>query len=321
MSWVRKGKGKGQDEVSTFEEKPEYNLERMESANPNKCHQLCGSLEQYRPLNSLLSVNPWSSLSNEDIEYNNQDIEDPPGLFIKQNSHRKKMPHVKKWTPTREPRKVRSMPEVKGESKYCGMHNCIGHDATCRGLSAGGFKSPGRCSGNDEPITKAENVFELSNIEELIFLDNIENDGSNGNGYDGDYIDFTVDSGAADTVANEDVTTGCPTVPSEGSRMGVKYVAAAGTVIANEGEKNVKTQTAEGHVCGIKIQIAKVKRAMLSVSKICDAGHEVTFNRTGGQIVHNSTGQVVKFRRVDGAYRLKVKVMRERTSGFTRPGM
>jgi hypothetical protein len=41
------------------------------------------------------------------------------------------------------------------KSILSGMHNCIGHDATCRGLAAGGFKSPGGCS-KDKTDTRAK---------------------------------------------------------------------------------------------------------------------------------------------------------------------
>jgi len=99
----------------------------------------------------------------------------------------------------------------------------------------------------------------------------------------------------------------------------VKYVAAAGKVISNEGEKHVQTQTSEGHMCGIKIQVAQVNKALLSVSKICDVGHEVVFTKDGGKIIHKESGQIVHFRRVDGVYRLRVKVVRESGTGFTRP--
>jgi hypothetical protein len=69
------------------------------------------------------------------------------------------------------------------------------------------------------------------------------------------------------------------------------------------------------------MQITAVNKALLSVSKICDAGHEVVFTQTGGKIVHCETGQIVNFRREDGVYRLKLKVLGEPATGFTRPGM
>jgi len=57
------------------------------------------------------------------------------------------------------------------------------------------------------------------------------------------------------------------------------------------------------------------------VSKICDAGHEVIFTKTGGRIVNCETGQVIGFKRVDGVYRIRLKVIGSAPSGFTRPGM
>ena len=348
MSWVRKGKGKGVDDVNNVEEKPEFNLEKMENGNPNKCHQLCGSLETYeagarfRPLNSLLSVNRWSILTDDDDEAEDQDADEPPGLVEFRSIVKKKMHRVKKWTPVNEcgtrvqgRGKIKTVSKVKDASKYCCWPSGQGCPATWDILGADGFKSSGICKRNEadfmeengkesndigDEIKRNETRREISNIEELIGLYNFENEDGDYGG-PAEYIDFTVDSGAADTVANGDVAPTCKTVSSEGSRNGVKYVAAAGKVISNEGEKNVKTQTEEGHLCAIKIQIAQVNKALLSVSKICDAGHEVTFNKDGGQIVHQSTGQVVKFRRVAGVYRLRVKIMQDVGSGFPRPGM
>jgi hypothetical protein len=181
------------------------------------------------------------------------------------------------------------------------------------------------CGKKDEELTEENDDqakdIEISSMEEFFEIFNIETEDQNGYDDNADYIDFTVDSGAADTVGNRDVAPRCKVVPSQGSRSGVKYVAAAGKIISNEGEKNVQTETDEGHLCGIKIQIAQVNKALLSVSKICDAGHDVLFTKDGGQIIHKETGHVVKFRRVDGVYRLRLKVLRENSSGFTRPGM
>jgi len=203
----------------------------------------------------------------------------------------------------------------KGLSTSCCGHVCQGVPATWGVRLSDGFKSSGKC------FKKDMNLQEISSIEQFIAVYNIETEGEGyGNG-DGEYIDFTVDSGAADTVADNTTAPGCPIVPSEGSRNGVKYVAAAGKVISNEGEKNITTKTAEGHVCGIKIQIAKVNKALLSVSKICDAGHEVLFTKTGGRIIHRESGQIMNFRRVDGVYRIRVRIVSGSNSGFTRPGM
>ena len=134
-----------------------------------------------------------------------------------------------------------------------------------------------------------------------------------------EYLDVTVDSGATDSVMDKSKVPSCPVRPSEGSRKGVKYVAAAGKVIPNEGEKRLRVITEEGHGCNLKMQITAVNKALLSVSKVCDAGHEVTFTSEGGKIRHIGSGQVTNFQRKDGVYRIRLKVVGENT-GFARPG-
>ena len=263
MSWVRKGKGKGaEQDVNNIQGdgdcKPEYSLTELENRNQNRHHQLCGSLEHhmpgnhFRPLNSLVSLNPWTILScDDDVDYaanapNDHDV--PPGLNHWTTVPKAKMPRVKKW----QPKMV-----VRDSSKPC----CPplvgrGRPVTVVGLHADGFKSSGMCNKEDGDGTDQD--LEISSIEEFYEIFNIEKNGFTGNESDVDFIDFTVDSGPADTVANKEVAPNVKIVPSYGSRNGVKYVAAAGKVICNEGEKNVRTETAEGHLCGIKIQVAQV---------------------------------------------------------------
>ena len=37
----------------------------------------------------------------------------------------------------------------------------------------------------------------------------------------------------------------------------------------------------EGHKCALKMQVTDVRKPLMSVSKICDAGHKVTFTKDG----------------------------------------
>ena len=72
------------------------------------------------------------------------------------------------------------------------------------------------------------------------------------------------------------------------------------------------------------MQVTDVREALVSVSKICDAGHEVVFNKIGGKIIHLESGQITKFDRVDDVYRLHVrlsgpKAYNEVSSVFARP--
>jgi hypothetical protein len=77
------------------------------------------------------------------------------------------------------------------------------------------------------------------------------------------------------------------------------------------------------------MQVTDVRKPLMSVSKICDAGHSVTFRSDGGEIVDERTGQVTKFNRVDDVYRLVVELpegevyqdLHGTKEGFSRQGM
>ena len=86
----------------------------------------------------------------------------------------------------------------------------------------------------------------------------------------------------------------------------------------NKGEKHIQVLTQEGHKCMLNMQVTDVKKPLMSVARICDAGHEVIFKSDGGIIKHMKTGQETKFQRIDNVYRLKVAVVQEPV--FTRPG-
>ena len=119
---------------------------------------------------------------------------------------------------------------------------------------------------------------------------------------------LAVDSGASENVIPTTSATLCPTTSSSGSRAGVRYIAANGETMPNRGEKALRVVTEEGNRCTLKMQVTDVTKPLMSVSKICDAGHEVTFTSGGGYIMHLETKQRTEFRRVDNVYRLRVAV-------------
>jgi len=131
-------------------------------------------------------------------------------------------------------------------------------------------------------------------------------------------LTITIDSGASENVIGAEMAPRVRIRPSQGSREGVRYVAANGESMPNRGEKHIQVLTSEGHKCVLNMQVTDVKKPLMSVARICDAGHEVVFASSGGYIRHCSTGQLTNFDRVDNVYRLKVEVMEP---VFSRPGM
>ena len=141
----------------------------------------------------------------------------------------------------------------------------------------------------------------------------------NGMDSDGANLWITVDSGASENVISETMAPQFTTKPSRGSRGGVKYVTASGSVMNNKGEKEIKVRTQEGHKCMLRMQVTDVQKPLMSVSRVCDAGHRVVFTRDGGYIEHEESGQKTEFMRVDNVYRLNVEVA-QADADFSRRG-
>ena len=134
-------------------------------------------------------------------------------------------------------------------------------------------------------------------------------------------IKVALDSGAADHVINPDHVPGHAITPSAGSKAGKHFLAAGGHRIENKGEINVVVSGEEfpGKVRST-FQAAEVTRPLLSVSKICDAGCKVLFDKDRAVIKKN--GKIVGgFKRRGGLYVADLTVQDPgEASGFTGPG-
>ena len=130
-----------------------------------------------------------------------------------------------------------------------------------------------------------------------------------------DQMELTIDSGAGENVMPEYMAPGTPVQQS--TEAGVMYTAANGDTMPNKGCKRVKVTTREGQLRTMNMQVTDVNRALMSVAKICDAGHTVTFTTDGGVIKNTRSGEETKFRRENNVYRMTVKL---NEAGFTRQG-
>ena len=108
---------------------------------------------------------------------------------------------------------------------------------------------------------------------------------------------------------------------SEEQVAGVIYTAANGDTMPNRGKKGLHVITQEGQARKVNMQITDVSRALMSVAKVCDAGHTVLFTKKGGTIRNERTGELTNFRRENNVYRLKVKLDNAKgASDFARQG-
>ena len=98
----------------------------------------------------------------------------------------------------------------------------------------------------------------------------------------------------------------------------MKYVAANGHKIANEGQKTIKGLTDEGMPLGMTWQVAEVKRPLASIGRMCDAGNAAVFTKKGGYVVpeemlsktlealDKAKGNSLRMKREGGVYNFKL---------------
>ena len=122
-------------------------------------------------------------------------------------------------------------------------------------------------------------------------------------------VELMVDSGASETVMPEESLRCVATQVSEASKRGVMYEVANGQRIANLGEKIVEGLTdGEGHLRRFTAQVCDISKPLLSVKRLIESGHAVTFDSSGGCITHVASGDQIWLNEKDGMYSLKLWV-------------
>jgi hypothetical protein len=104
------------------------------------------------------------------------------------------------------------------------------------------------------------------------------------------------------------------------SKAGGKYRAANGARIPNLGQQKVPFMNDDGDKCGIVFQVAEVERPLISASQLAASGNSVVIDRSGGKIVNDKNGKVMRLVRRGGVYVLKMRIPVESGPGFPGPG-
>jgi hypothetical protein len=100
-------------------------------------------------------------------------------------------------------------------------------------------------------------------------------------------VTLTVDSGASDTVVPPTIAPGAPLLKSD--RVGVEYEIADGHVIENLGEKHCLTKLSESTSESpmlMNFQVVDVSKALLSVHRVTEQGHDVQFSVKNGNYIY-----------------------------------
>ena len=144
-------------------------------------------------------------------------------------------------------------------------------------------------------------IFEYEDPDELMNLDQDQ------------YIEakVTLDSGAVDHVANSNDLLGyTPTINPKAKN----FVGANGDVIANMGEVEVVMEAPDtGTEIGSTFQLAKVTRALYSVSKMDDGGAEIRI-KGGKASVFKGNQHITTFTREGGLYTPMMKLRKPKPS-------
>ena len=114
-------------------------------------------------------------------------------------------------------------------------------------------------------------------------------------------IRVAMDSGAGDHVASPEDVEGFAIEESPNSKAGRDFVAANGGKIRNHGQSTVRMRTAEGKRVASTFQVADVTRPLYSVSKLCDAGYDVSFAKQEA-LVKKDGKTIHRFHREGGLY-------------------
>ena len=111
-----------------------------------------------------------------------------------------------------------------------------------------------------------------------------------------------MDSGAIDSVIPKGVASGVKVKETRASRQGLKYRAANGTPIKNEGERELQGYTGEGNKASMTMQVAAVTKPLGSVRAMLKAGNRVVFDEGDSFIVNKTTGVKTVIEDRNGAF-------------------
>lgn len=136
----------------------------------------------------------------------------------------------------------------------------------------------------------------------------------------GEWLAITMDSGAAESVMPSGRLPYIATLQTERSLAAQQqggYSSATGETIPNRGEQQITMMTADGNWKGMRFQKTDVRKPLGSISRICEAGHRVNFEKNNNYIEDRVTGDRVFLREENGLYILDAWIPKAEASMST----
>ena len=139
--------------------------------------------------------------------------------------------------------------------------------------------------------------------------------------FEGDWevIKVCPDSGACKFVAPMEMVKEVPWKETEASKNGLRYRAADGSPIYNQGEKRIEGYDSKGNKIGCTWQGAKITKPLAGIREMCKAGNRVTFDIIDGkdvsQIYNKKTGVSIPIENKNNAYEFEMWVKKQKAIG------
>jgi hypothetical protein len=127
-----------------------------------------------------------------------------------------------------------------------------------------------------------------------------ETDASRGTGWV--KVTAVVDSGAVDNVIPEQDIPFVPLEQTERSKAGRGFRGPGGEPIPTSGQRTTVIKTSEGQTRKTKWQVCPVKRALMSVAKLTEAGNTVHMSRKDPHILNEKTKEKTSLRKEGNVY-------------------
>ena len=116
----------------------------------------------------------------------------------------------------------------------------------------------------------------------------------------------SVQTPACDTVMPRKMCQGIAIQPSLQSMQCMEYEVADGNTIPNLGERRCIMWTdGAAEARQLNLQVADVRKALVSLSRCADMGSESRFGRVAGALIDEESGEVIPLQRKGNLYVLK----------------
>jgi len=129
-------------------------------------------------------------------------------------------------------------------------------------------------------------------------------------------LEMAMDSGASESVVNDEMLPRVETLEGEAMKKGVQYEVADGTLIPNLGEKKFIAVSDNGVARQMRAQVCDVNKALLSVHRVVQAGNRVVFASSGSYVEDETAGETMELIEKGGMYMLKLWVKAQGFSGL-----